>query len=120
MKSMSTEPCVFQPLRSRRGGRITARDWADRPSAQPPFREFGANAAWLQLVLIAVNLLAWTLAAHRRGAHWEPKLRYALLHVAARVRLSGRRVHLRLQRSWRWSALLCIAFPRVRALPIVS
>jgi hypothetical protein len=46
-----------------------------------PFRDFAANAVWLQLVLMAIDLLAWTqgilLAGEERG--WEPKrLRYAL------------------------------------------
>lgn len=84
-----------------------------------PFRDFAANAVWLQLVLIAGDLLAWAQALLLTGdaARWEPKrLRYALLHVAARISHSGRRVHLRLQRTWRWSALLCSAFTRLRAL----
>lgn len=84
-----------------------------------PFRDFAANAVWLQLVLMAIDLLAWTqgivLEGEARG--WEPKrLRYALLHVAARLTRSGRRLHVRLQRTWRWSALLDAAFQRLRRL----
>ena len=85
-----------------------------------PFREFGANAVWLQLVLIATDLIAWAQGVLLTGAakNWEPKrLRYALLHVAARLCRSGRRIYLRLQRSWRWSALLAAGFRRLRALP---
>ena len=86
-----------------------------------PFRDFAANAAWLQLVLMAIDLLAWAqgIALEGEARTWEPKrLRYALLHVAARVCRSGRRVHLRLQHTWRWSAQLCAAFQRLRRLPL--
>lgn len=86
-----------------------------------PFHDFAANAVWLQLVLMAIDLLAWTQGIILEGEarRWEPKrLRYALLHVAARLCRSGRRVHLRLQRTWRWSALLCAAFHRLRRLPL--
>ena len=86
-----------------------------------PFRDFAANAAWLQLVLMAIDLLAWTQGITLVGEarSWEPKrLRYALLHVAARICRSGRRVYVRLQRTWRWSALLCAAFERLRRLPL--
>src|SRR5437660_1371598 len=43
-------------------------------------------------------------------------LRHRLLHVAGRVARSGRRVLLRLQRSWRWASLLAAAFRRLRSL----
>lgn len=85
-----------------------------------PFYDFGANAVWLQLVLMACDLMAWSQSLLLQGEAraWEPKrLRYAVLHIAARVVRSGRRPHLRLQRSWRWSELLARAFTRLRALP---
>ncbi len=85
-----------------------------------PFREFGANAVWLQLVLIASDLIAWAqgLLLTGEARHWEPKrLCYALLQVAARLWRSGRRIYVRLQRSWRWAALLAAAFTRLRDLP---
>ena len=86
-----------------------------------PFHDFAANAAWLQLVLMAIDLLAWTQGITLEGEarSWEPKrLRYALLHVAARLCRSGRQLHVRLQRTWRWSALLNAAFQRLRRLPL--
>jgi hypothetical protein len=82
-----------------------------------PFHDFAANAVWLQLVLMAIDLLAWTQGITLEGEarNWEPKrLRYAMLHVAARVCRSGRQLHVRLQRTWRWSALLA---RRVQAPP---
>src|SRR2546423_2437863 len=48
----------------------------------------------------------------------EPKrLRYRLLHMAGRLARSGRKVTLRLQRSWPWVDDLLQAFRRLRALP---
>jgi Transposase DDE domain group 1 len=61
------------------------------------FHDFAANAAWLQLVLMAIDLLAWTQGITLEGEarNWEPKRpRYAPLHVAARFCRSGRRLHL--------------------------
>jgi hypothetical protein len=85
-----------------------------------PFRQFAANQVWLELVLAAQDLLTFfqrlCLDGDARG--WEPKtLRHRLLHVAGRVARSGRRVFLRLQRSWRWASLLAAAFRRLRSLP---
>jgi hypothetical protein len=86
-----------------------------------PFHDFAANAVWLQVVILAIDLIAWAQGRLFEGVaqHWEPKrLRYALLHVAGRLCRSGRRLWLRLQRGWRWSALLAAAFQRLRALPL--
>lgn len=85
-----------------------------------PFFDFDANAVWLQLVLMACDLLAWMQGTllHTEAQRWEPKrVRYALLHVAGRLCRSGRRFHLRLQRTWRWSPLVARAFIQLRALP---
>jgi hypothetical protein len=85
-----------------------------------PFRDFAANEVWLELVLVAQNLVAWMQILCLRGAatRWEPKrLRHHLFHVAARLTRGGRRRWLRLQRGWPWAAILCAAFERLRALP---
>jgi hypothetical protein len=48
----------------------------------------------------------------------EPKkLRYRLLHVAARITRSGRRTRLRIATQWPWAADLVSAFARLTALP---
>ena len=48
----------------------------------------------------------------------EPKrLRYRLLHIAARLAFHARGAALRLQRNWPWAADLAHAFARLRALP---
>jgi hypothetical protein len=85
-----------------------------------PFRDFSVNELWLELVLTAQNLLVWMQRLCLRGeaTFWEPKrLRHRLLHVAARLTRGARQVHLRLQRTWRWSGVLRDAFARLRALP---
>ena len=53
-----------------------------------PSRDFGVNTVWLELSLTAIDLLAWTrfLLLDGELATAEPKkLRYRLLHVAARL-----------------------------------
>ncbi len=80
-----------------------------------PFRDFALNAVWLELVLIA-----WTQALALTGelAACEPKrLRYRLLHVAARLAFSGRQAKLQLAASWPWAVDLAAAFARLKALP---
>ena len=67
-----------------------------------PSRTFAINAAWLTAVMLAVDLISWTqtilLHDHPALAKVEPKtLRYRLLHAAARLGRSGRRLRLRLR-----------------------
>ncbi len=84
-----------------------------------PFHDFAANQVWLELVLAAQDLLAWfqILCLTGEAATWEPKqLRYRILHTAARIVRSGRRVIIRLQRRWRWTPQLYAAFQTMRAL----
>lgn len=88
-----------------------------------PFAAFEANQVWLELSLIAQELLAWARALCLEGelALAEPKrLRQRLLHVAGKVVRSARRTNLRLPRSWPWAEALAAAFARLRALPAVA
>jgi hypothetical protein len=41
--------------------------------------------------------------------------RHRVLHVAARLTRSARRLHLRLDRTWRWATAIAAAFHRLRA-----
>jgi hypothetical protein len=86
-----------------------------------PFKAFPMNAAWLELVLLAQDLLLWTqrlLLQKTELARCEPKrLRYRLLHVAARLTRHARRLTLHLPRAWPWQRELLLAFQRLRALP---
>jgi hypothetical protein len=85
-----------------------------------PFRDFDHNQVWLELSLIAQDLIAWTqlLALDGELAVCEPKtLRYRLLHTAGRLAFHARRATLRLQRTWPWATALAAAFARLAALP---
>ena len=85
-----------------------------------PFRDFEHNRVWLELVRIAHDLLCWTQRLLLTGelARCEPKrLRYRLLHIAARLAFHARGARLRLQAGWPWAANLAAAFQRLKALP---
>lgn len=86
-----------------------------------PFQAFALNAVWLELSLIAQDLIAWTQALCLEGelAICEPKtLRYRLLHTAGRLAFHARRAVLRLQHDWPWARQLATAFRRIRSLPL--
>jgi hypothetical protein len=85
-----------------------------------PFRDFEHNRVWLELVRLAHDLIVWTQRLLLTGelAKAEPKrLRYRLLHVAARLAFHARTATLRLQASWPWAGELAAAFARLKALP---
>jgi hypothetical protein len=85
-----------------------------------PSRDFAVNAVWLELSLTAIDLLAWMRVLLLDGelAAAEPKkLRYRLLHVAARLTHGGRRLRLRISATWPWRHELATAFHRLAALP---
>jgi hypothetical protein len=88
--------------------------------ANLPFRDFDANAVWLELVLTAQDLLFMTQTLCLTGelARAEPKrLRYRLLHTAGRLAFHARQAILRLPRAWPWAGELAAAFARLAALP---
>jgi Transposase DDE domain group 1 len=85
-----------------------------------PFRAYAHNAAWLELVLLGCDLVAFmkTLLLEGELATCEPKrLRYRLLHVAGRIVSHARYLTLRLPRGWPWADALVRAFARLFALP---
>ena len=70
------------------------RDDKDTGLSKFPFKEFALNEVWLEIVMLAHDLIVWTQALLLDGelAKAEPKrLRYQLLHVAGRLAFSGRR-----------------------------
>jgi len=75
-----------------------------------PFHRFDQNQLWLEITLLAADLLVWTQVLAFTGQparRWEPKrLRLRLLAVAGRIIRSGRRRFLRLPRGWPWSDLI--------------
>ena len=96
------------------------RDDKDTGLSKFPFKEFALNEVWLEIVMLAHDLIVWTQALVLNGelAKAEPKrLRYRLLHVAARLAFSGRRAKLHLQDTWPWAGELLAAFHKLKALP---
>lgn len=112
-------------LRHRRRARVedAIRTGKDTGMANMPFAAFAHNQAWLEVSLAAQALLRWgaLLCLDGELALAEPKrVRQRLLHVAGRVVRSGRRVILRVPRTWPWADALAAAFARLRALPVAS
>ena len=96
------------------------RDDKDTGLAKFPFKEFQLNEVWLEVVMLAHDLIVWTQALLLSGelAKAEPKrLRYQLLHVAGRLAFHSRKAKLHLQRTWPWAEDLAAAFTKLKALP---
>ena len=112
-------------LRHRRRARVedAIRVGKETGMRKMPFAAFAHNQAWLEVSLLAQALLRWSASLCLEGelALSEPKrIRQRLLHVAGRITRSGRRVTLRLPRSWPWAETLAAAFARLQALPVTS
>ncbi len=85
-----------------------------------PHHAFAHNQTWLELSVIAQDLLCWLrlLCLDGKLALAEPKrIRHRLLHVAGRIVHHGRQVRVRLQTDWPWASQLTAAFARLRANP---
>jgi hypothetical protein len=85
-----------------------------------PSKAWGINAAWCQVVALAIDLLARLRHLTLDGdlARAEPKtLRYRLLHTAARITHGQRQRRLNIPPTWPWATQLTAAFGRVLALP---
>jgi hypothetical protein len=85
-----------------------------------PFSGFGANDAWLTLVMVAQTLVCWAQALQLDGdcKVSEPKtLRFRLWHVAGRIVRHARRIIVRIDRAWPWAGVLVAAFGRLQGLP---
>jgi hypothetical protein len=99
------------------------RDDKDTGLAKLPFKAFALNEVWLEIVLLAHDLIVWTQALVLDGelAKAEPKrLRYRLLHVGARLAFSGRRAKLHLPAAWPWTEALKTAFEKLETLPAAT
>jgi hypothetical protein len=85
-----------------------------------PLHHAASNQLWLEIVQLALDLLAWMpmLALTGAARRWEPKkLRLRLFSAAARLVTTGRRRILRLDRHWPWTNTITSAFTRLQALP---
>jgi hypothetical protein len=84
-----------------------------------PCHSFWANAAWLEIVLAAADLVTW---ARLIGFRSQPALaraeiatfRYRVLHVAARITRGARQLRLRIDATWRWAAIIATAWQTIR------
>jgi hypothetical protein len=95
------------------------RDAKDTGLGNLPFVDWQRNEVWLELVMLAQALLVWLhrLCLDDDLAKATPKtIRYRILHVAARLVVRSRRLHVRLQRTWPWTRQLAAAFTRLRSL----
>ena len=85
-----------------------------------PSREFAINQAWCTAAAIAADLIAWLQLVALDGelALAEPKrLRYRILHTAARLVRGQRRRWLRIPATWPWADQITAAFDRIAAIP---
>jgi Transposase DDE domain group 1 len=88
----------------------------DTGLARLPSHSFTINSAWLVIVQIAMDLLAWLKGLCLQGdsRRAEPKrLRYTLLHTAGVLVSSARRTTLRIADGWPWADELVEAFGRL-------
>lgn len=104
-------------------GRVECRirDGKDTGLDNLPSASMAINQAWVTLVGIAQDLLAWTQHLLLDGdlARAEPKrLRYCLLHVAAVLVRTSRQRILRLSDDWPWTPDLIAAFDRLQHYPL--
>lgn len=85
-----------------------------------PFHSFSANAAWLEIVMAATDLIAWakfigfTDNTDLACCHIET-FRYRVLHVAAHITRGARQLRLRIDAAWRWAQAVATAWTRIRA-----
>ncbi|MFC5908661.1 IS1380 family transposase [Streptacidiphilus monticola] len=115
-------PIATLELRHRQRARAEDRIRAARDTGlrNLPLKATAQNRIWLEIVQLALDLLAWLpmLALTGDARRWEPKrLRLRLFSAAAHLVTTGRRRWLRLARHWPWTDLITSAFDRLQALP---
>ena len=109
-------------------GRTLASKTGSGPARTPasgtcPSRHQNINEVWVELALIAADLLALAQSMLRTDQpelyRAEPKaLRYRLPRVAARITHGQRKVFLRLAEHLPWAPALAKAFTRLRQIPL--
>jgi hypothetical protein len=109
-------------LRQRQHARIEDRIRQAKAAglANLPCRAAPENNAWLEVVLAAADLVAWSkkicFADVADIARCEiDTYRYRILHMAARITRGARQINLRLDQTWPWAKTLAVGFQRLRA-----
>ncbi|MGW3755260.1 IS1380 family transposase [Streptomyces sp. NPDC005134] len=115
-------PLATLELRHRQRARAEDRIRAARATGlrNLPLHDTAQNQIWLEIVQLALDLLAWLpmLALTGQPRLWEPRrLRLRLFSAAAQIVTTARRRHLRFGRHWPWSDLITGAVQRLDALP---
>jgi hypothetical protein len=115
-------PIAALELRHRQRARAEDRIRAARATGlrNLPLHDAAQNQIWLEIVQIALDLLAWMpmLALTGEVRRWEPRrLRLRLFSTAAQLVTTGRRRILRLAAHWPWTDVINQALQRLQALP---
>jgi hypothetical protein len=115
-------PIAALELRHRQRARAEDRIRAARATGlrNLPLHDTAQNQIWLEIIQIALDLLAWMpmLALAGPTRLWEPKrLRLRLFSAAAQLIHTGRRRILRLAAHWPWTSEITGALQRLASLP---
>ena len=99
-------------LRHRQHARVGTASAGPRPPGWPTYpAPVRRHAAWLEIILAATDLVAWTKLI---GFHGHTDLatceittfRSRVLHVAAGITRGARKVRLRIDGTWRWATAI--------------
>ncbi|MEV0743558.1 IS1380 family transposase [Streptomyces sp. NPDC050549] len=115
-------PIAALELRHRRRARAEDRIRGARATGlrNLPLHDTAQNQIWLEIVQLALDLLAWLpmLALTGKSRLWEPRrLRLRLFSAAAQLVTTARRRHLRFAGHWPWTHVITTAIKRLEALP---
>ena len=115
-------PITQLELRHRQRARAEDRIRAARATGlrNLPLHDTAQNQIWLEIVQIALDLLAWRplLALTGQARLWEPRRPWLrLFSAAAQLVTTGRRRILRLAEHWPWTSVITDALQRLAALP---
>lgn len=118
----TSTPIAQLELRHRRRARAEDRIRNARATGlrNLPLHDTAQNRIWLEIVQLALDLLAWMpmLALTGKARRWEPRrLRLRLFSAAAQFVTTGRRRHLRFAAHWPWTDVVTSAIQRLDALP---
>jgi hypothetical protein len=118
----SGRPIAELELRHRLRARAEDRIRAARATGlrNLPLHRTAQNRIWLEIVQIALDLLAWIpmLALTGKARLWEPRrLRLRLFTAAGQLVTTGRRRIRRLARHWPWTGHITAALDRLTHLP---
>jgi Transposase DDE domain group 1 len=84
-----------------------------------PFNSFHANAAWLEIIMAATDLIALAkligFTDHPGLARCEiDTFRYRVVHIAAHITHGARQLRLRRDATWCWARAIATAWRRIR------